>query len=68
MSLGVIALVVAVLGAGGTLWAIFKGVDIAVRKYPRTHLPGGIYKIHKVEDRDDVVELEMIEEEQKDNG
>jgi hypothetical protein len=64
MTVAVIALIVALLGAGGALFAIFKGVEIATKKpTPSPTLPSGKYVMKKVEGMTDVFDLTLVEEE-----
>jgi len=64
MGTAIVAFIFAILGAGGAIFAILKGVDIATRKYPKKQaLPSGQYKLHKVDGTDDVYDLDLVEEE-----
>ena len=66
MVVALVALVIALVAAGGALWAIFKGVTIATRRpsKPPT-LPEGKYTMKKVEGTEDVYDLTPVDEEAK---
>ena len=64
--MAVIAFIIAIIAAGGALFAIFKAVSIATTKpEKKTSLPPGQYKMTKVEGSTDVYDLELIAEEKK---
>ena len=64
MSTAVLALVIAIIGCAGALYAIFKGVFIATKPpVKRESLPPGQYKMTKVEGTEDVYDLELVKEE-----
>jgi hypothetical protein len=66
MGTAIVAFIFAILGAGGAVFAILKGVDIATKKYPKkTTLPAGKYTMRKVAGTEDVYDLELLEEEVK---
>ena len=66
MAMAVIAFVIAIIAAGGALYAIFKAVNIATAKpLPKTLLPPGQYRMKKVEGTEDVYDMELIEEEEE---
>jgi hypothetical protein len=69
MAVAVIALVIALAAAGGALWAIVKGVEIATRKpTPKPTLPEGKYTMKKVEGTTDVYDLTPVDEEKKEDA
>ena len=66
MTIAVIAFIISIIAAGGALYAIFKGVSIAVSKPAKKEsLPPGQYKMTKVEGTTDIYDLELVEEEKK---
>ena len=66
MVVALIALVIALVAAGGALWAIFTAVNFATKRpsKPPT-LPEGKYTMKKVEGTEDVYDLTPVDEEAK---
>ena len=65
MLLSVVALILALAGCGGALYAIFRGVSIATAqpKFPKQKLPNGIYHIVHV-DKTNTYDIELIKEDE----
>ena len=62
MGVAIIALIIGILGAGGAVYAIFKGLEMS-KPFKRASLPSGKYVMRKVEGTEDVYDLELVEEE-----
>ena len=62
MEVAIVALILGLLGAGGAIYAIIRGVEMS-KPQKRTSLPPGKYVMRKVEGAIDVYDLELVEEE-----
>jgi len=60
----IVAFIFSILGAGGAIFAILKGVDIATKRpIKRETLPSGKYTMRLVDGTADVYDLTPVEDE-----
>lgn len=69
MSAAVVALIIAIVAAGGAIFAIFKATSFATRKSPKQAvLPEGQYIMRKVAGTEDTYDLTLIETPEDESG